>query len=78
MERKVLIALCRPVLESSSATPATNPQIAAEVFISVDAVKAHLGVLFERFGLEDLRQHEKRIRLVAIVLSSGILVPDDF
>ena len=78
MQRKVLIALCRPVVESSSATPATNPQIAAEVFLSADAVKAHLRVLFERFGLGDLPQNEKRSRLVAIVLSSGVLAPHDF
>ena len=28
-KRKVLIALCRPIVESNAATPATNPQIAA-------------------------------------------------
>lgn len=78
MQRKVLIALCRQIVDSSSATPATNPQIAAEVFLSVDAVKAHLRVLFERFGLGDLPQNEKRSRLVSIVLSSGVLAPHDF
>jgi FHA domain len=77
-KRKILIALCRPVFESSSATPATNPQIAAEVFVSVDAVKAHLRELFDQFGLGDLPQNEKRSRLVSIVLSSGILTPRDF
>ena len=41
-QRKLLIALCRPIVESSTATPATNPQIAAEVHLSVDAVKAHM------------------------------------
>jgi hypothetical protein len=78
MQRKVLIALCRPIVDSSSSTPATNPQIAAEVFLSVDAVKAHLRILFDRFGLGDLPQNEKRTRLVSTVLSSGVLVPRDF
>ncbi len=78
MQRKVLIALCRPIIESSSAIPATNPQIAAEVFLSVDAVKAHLRLLFDRFGLGELPQNEKRSRLVSIVLDSGLLVPHDF
>ncbi len=78
MQRKVLIALCRPMIESASSIPATNPQIAAEVFLSVDAVKAHLRILFERFGLGDLPQNEKRSRLVSIVLSSGLLAPHDF
>ncbi len=78
MQRKVLIALCRPVNDRTSTTPATNPQIAAEVFLSVDAVKAHLRTLFDRFGLGDLAQNEKRSRLVSIVLDSGLLSPRDF
>ena len=77
-QRKVLIALCRPVLESTSSTAATNPQIAAEVFLSVDAVKAHLRLLFDRFGVGDLPQNEKRARLVAIVLGAGVLTAHDF
>lgn len=77
-QRKVLIALCRPMADSSSSTPATNPQIANEVFLSVDAVKAHLRVLFERFGVGDLPQNEKRARLVSIVLKAGVLTPRDF
>ena len=78
MQRKVLIALVRPVHESDSATPATNRQIAEEVFLTVDAVKAHLRVLFERYGLSDLPQNEKRARLVATVLDAGVLLPRDF
>jgi FHA domain len=78
MQRKVLIALCRPVHESDSATPATNRQIAEEVYLTVDAVKAHLRVLFERYGLSQLPQNEKRARLVAAVLDAGVLAPRDF
>jgi pSer/pThr/pTyr-binding forkhead associated (FHA) protein len=77
-QRKILIALCRPVSDSASATPATNRQIAEEVFLSVDAVKAHLRVLFERFGLDALPQNEKRARLAATVLAGGVLAPRDF
>lgn len=77
-QRKLLIALCRPIVESNTATPATNPQIAAEVHLSVDAVKAQMRHLFERFGLEELPQNEKRTRVVTIVLGSGLLVPHDF
>jgi hypothetical protein len=78
MQRKVLIALCRPVHDSASATPATNRQIAEEVYLTVDAVKAHLRVLFDRYGLSQLPQNEKRARLVASVLDSGVLAPRDF
>ena len=78
MQRKVLIALVRPVHESDSATAATNRQIAEEVFLTVDAVKAHLRVLFERYGLSELPQNEKRARLVATVLDAGVLLPREF
>jgi hypothetical protein len=77
-QRAVLIALCRPVQLSESATPATNRDIGDEVGLSVDAVKSHLRVLFERFGLGDLPQNEKRAQLVASVLSAGVLAPHDF
>ena len=78
MQRKVLIALCRPVHASASATPATNRKIAEEVYLTVDAVKAHLRVLFERYGLSQLPQNEKRARLVAAALAAGALAPRDF
>jgi hypothetical protein len=78
MQRKIAIALCRPMRESEPAMPATNRRIADEVFLSVDAVKAHLRVLFERYGLNDLPQNEKRVRLAATILASGVLSPRDF
>jgi hypothetical protein len=77
-QRKILVALCRPVSDSAFATPATNRQIAGEVFLSVDAVKAHLRVLFERFDLNELPQNEKRARLAAVVLATGVLSLRDF
>src|SRR5271170_381926 len=46
-QRRVLIALCRPYRDGGSfATPASNQQIAGELFLSVDAVKMHLRTLF--------------------------------
>lgn len=78
MQRKIAIALCRPVRESESAMPATNRRIADEVYLSVDAVKAHLRELFRRYGLNDLPQNEKRARLAATILTSGALSPRDF
>ncbi|MEA2135971.1 MAG: hypothetical protein QOC68_3880 [Solirubrobacteraceae bacterium] len=75
---KVLVALCRPVNESAFATPATNREIAEEIMLSVDAVKAQLRVLFDRFGLEALPQNQKRARLAASALVGGLLSPRDF
>jgi len=75
-QRRLLVALCRPIVESTSTTPATNPQIAEEVHLSVDAVKAHLRALFDRFGLSELPQNEKRTRLEAIART--LLAPHEF
>jgi pSer/pThr/pTyr-binding forkhead associated (FHA) protein len=71
---RVLIALCRPFKGGvSDATPATNPQIAAELFLTVSAVKAHLRALFGAFEIDDLPQQEKRRTLVALAFSSGAI-----
>jgi hypothetical protein len=73
-ERRVLTALCRPFREAGSiATPATNREIAAEVFLSVDAVKGHLRALFSKFGLAHLPQNQKRLRLVECAFQAGVI-----
>ncbi|MFN8151737.1 MAG: FHA domain-containing protein [Solirubrobacterales bacterium] len=71
-QRKVLVELCRPYGSGEQfATPATNKEIADAVFLSVDAVKGHLRVLFDRFGLAELPQNEKRARLAEQALRTG-------
>jgi DNA-binding CsgD family transcriptional regulator len=73
-QRKVLIALCRPFKNGGQhATPATNQEIAGEVFLSVQAVKTHLRALFEKFGVADLGQNRKRAALVERALQSGLI-----
>jgi len=72
----VLTSLCRPLAGGRKA-PATNPEIAAEVFLSVDAVKDHLRVLFRKFGLTDLPQFEKRVRLADEALRWGLVSEHD-
>jgi pSer/pThr/pTyr-binding forkhead associated (FHA) protein len=77
-QRKVLTALCRPYKEGTAfATPATNQQIADELFLSVDAVKTHLRVLFAKFGIEQLPQNQKRIRLVERAFYAGLITERD-
>jgi hypothetical protein len=74
IQRKILIALCRPFRDGSPyATPATNQQIADEVFLSVDAVKGHLRTLFDRFDVGDLPQNQKRARLAELALKGGLI-----
>ena len=77
-QRRVLIALCRPYAEGSAyKTPATNRDIAEELYLSVDAVKTHLRALGERFELGDLPQNVKRTRLVERALELGVVTQRD-
>jgi pSer/pThr/pTyr-binding forkhead associated (FHA) protein len=73
-QRRVLLALCRPFKDGSEfATPATNQQIAEELFLSVDAVKTHLRALFGKFDVEELPQNRKRLALAERALQSGLV-----
>jgi predicted component of type VI protein secretion system len=77
-QRRVLVALCRPYKHGGAfATPATNQHIADELFLSVDAVKMHLRVMFAQFELNDLPQNQKRARLVECLLQTGLITPRD-
>lgn len=73
-QRRVLVALCRPFKDASPfATPATNQAIAAELHLSVDAVKTHMRALFEKLEVEDLPQNRKRVALAERALQSGVV-----
>jgi pSer/pThr/pTyr-binding forkhead associated (FHA) protein len=73
-QRRVLVALCRPFGSGTSFTkPATNQEIATEVFLSVEAVKMHLRTLFAKFELTELPQNEKRVRLAECALQFGVV-----
>lgn len=88
-QRAVLVALCRPCAEGRScaegrpcaqgrphAVPATNAEIAAELVLSVEAVKTHLRALFHTFGIESLPQNAKRARLVELAMAFGLATDD--
>lgn len=73
-QRRVLDALCRPCIDQTGPmSPATNDQIASELHLSIDAVKAHLRQLYRRFDVEDLPQIQKRTALVRIALGAGLV-----
>jgi len=77
-QRKILIALCRPYKSGREfAAPATNNEIACEVFLSVDAVKSHLRTLFQRFEIAELPQNQKRARLVECAFQWGLISERD-
>jgi pSer/pThr/pTyr-binding forkhead associated (FHA) protein len=73
-QRRVLVALCRPLRDGGSyAMPASNQEIADELFLSVGAVKAHLRTLFEKLRVEDLAHNRKRLRLAERALETGLV-----
>jgi hypothetical protein len=77
-QRRVLIALCRPFKDAGAfASPATNREVADELFLSIGAVKTHLRALFIRFGIEALPQNQKRLRLVEIGFETGLVGEHD-
>jgi len=76
-ERLLLVALCRPLLGVDHPFPATNNEIAAELCLSIPAVKRRLGILFERFDLEALPHNAKRARLADVAISTGLVSPLD-
>ncbi len=77
-QRRVLLALCRPYRDADQfTTPATNQQIADELFLSVEATKTHLRALFAKFDVEDLPQNQKRARLVERAFLTGAVSERD-
>ena len=77
-QKRVLVALCRPYKDGAAfATPATNQRIGEELHLSVDAVKTHLRALFEKFGVAELPQNQKRVALVERALQSGLVSERD-
>jgi DNA-binding CsgD family transcriptional regulator len=80
LQRRILVALCRPVVRASGpASPATNEEIGREIGLSIDAVKAHLRVLFGKFAMSDrLRQNEKRTHLVRLAIDAGVVRSADY
>lgn len=74
VKRRLLVALCRPFRGGGGgfAVPASNKQIAAELFLSVPTVKGHLRELFRLFELAELPDEQKRIRLVELAFRWGL------
>ena len=76
---RVLVALCRPLLDpdDQAATPQSNREVAAELTVSVEAVRSHMKHLFRLFEVPDLPQNRKRAELARRALAAGVVVPRD-
>lgn len=77
-QRRVLVALCRPLVEGGRfAHVATNQEIAGELILGVETVKTHMQALFDAFGLRDLPQNRKRAELARAALMRGAVTEDE-
>jgi pSer/pThr/pTyr-binding forkhead associated (FHA) protein len=76
-QRRVLVALCRPIVEGSFGAPSSNQQIAAELVVGVDTVKTHMHALFEAFGVLGLPQNQKRAELARMAVRRGAVREDE-
>jgi DNA-binding NarL/FixJ family response regulator len=77
-ERRVLVALCKPLLEPGVvATPASNQQIADELYLSLPGVKSHVRSLFSKVGVDDLPQNRKRAELARRAIELGLVTARD-
>jgi hypothetical protein len=71
-QRRVLVALCRPLSERG--VVATNREIADELVVALDTVKGSLSRLFELFGIgADVPQNQKRALLAHRALQDGVV-----
>ena len=75
-QRKVLVELCRPALERGGGA-ASNREIAAALFVSVETVKTHMRALFDAFEVGDVPQYHKRTELVRRALETGLVSTRD-
>jgi pSer/pThr/pTyr-binding forkhead associated (FHA) protein len=75
-QRKVLVELCRPALERGGGA-ASNREIAAALFVSVETVKTHMRALFDAFAVGDVPQYHKRTELVRRALETGLVSVHD-
>jgi hypothetical protein len=78
-QRRVLAALCGPLLEARGPvnSPPSNQEIADAVNLSVESVRSHLKTLFRVFEVPALPQNRKRAELARRALTAGVITIRD-
>jgi hypothetical protein len=75
---RVLVALAGrgDAIRGETLEPASDEEIAGRLFLNVDTVRAHLQVLYERFGVATLPPEQRRVALVSTARIGGLLLPE--
>ena len=79
-QKRVLVALCRPLLATDSdiaGAPPANAEMAAALNVSVEAIRSQMKSLFRLFEVPDLPQIRKRAELARRALAAGAVTPRD-
>lgn len=77
-ERRVLVALCRPLLETGvTAAPASNQAIADQLILSLAGVKSHVQTLFAKLGFDGAPRALKRTQLAQSAVERGLVTARD-
>ncbi len=77
-ERRVLVALCAPLLrDGGSGIAASNNEIAESLSLSVAGVKTQIRALFARLEVDDLPQNRKRAELARRAVTAGLITERD-
>jgi hypothetical protein len=77
-ERRVLIELCRPVLSGRTFTePAAVRDMASALYVGENAVKQHLGRMYDKFGIHSEPGLHRRVRLANEAIQRGAVTLRD-
>ena len=77
-EKKVLVELCRPLLQLNAFTPpATCARIAQRLFVGPQAVKAHLARLYDKFDIATEPGVNRRVVLANEAVQRGAVTLAD-
>lgn len=77
-ERRVLVELCRPLLEHHAfQAPASVREIATRLYVGKNAVQAHLINLYDKFGIYSDAAGDRRTQLANEAVRRGAVSPAD-
>lgn len=77
-QRRVLTALCEPTLRAGElSAPPSNTEVAARAMLGVETVRTYLRLLYEAFAVTEAEGTRKRLRLVHLAVTTGVVGPSD-